>query len=219
MHKQKSLYFCEMGKRGFKILWMFSVFAVLFACEEEEQCTGCNLNPKIKLAFEATATKEHVENLVDEINEKIELFEDSLGTQLTDEVRISIQEQLITLRADSILVNEEYGILRAGEVKMESIEAKGALDGFEQFQDSVINNFSIPVDMHHDTSLYYFSYHGLVDTLQLVYQRNVTQTFDGVRMRISEIGVNEELSTFDSVQVKCYNTDCSNDLTRIYVYF
>ena len=47
----------------------------------------------------------------------------------------------------------------------------------------------------------------------------LVQSLDGVRMRLSNIVANDELSTFDSVRVKCYNVDCGNDLTTVYVYF
>lgn len=203
----------------YKGILIFCLLGFLFSCGTEEECPGCNLNPKIKLEFEPTGTKEYTATLVAEINEKIVLFEDSLDTELTDEVRANIQAKLDTLHADSILFNYDYSLFKVGKIEMGRIDAVNSLDGFEQFQDSIIRDFAIPVDMHQDTSTYYFTYHGLVDTLQILYQRDVTQTFDGVRMRLSEIEVNEELSTFDSIRVKCYSANCGNNLTTIYVYF
>lgn len=189
-----------------------------FSCEKEEECVGCNLNPKIKLKFEAAGTRDIADSILKEVNEKIIIFMDSLNSELSAEAKNSIIEELTLLRIDSAKYDGDLSLFQVGRTKMQSITAIGSL-GFEQFQDSIIRNFSIPIDMHHDTSTYYFSYHELVDTLQVYYQRDVTQTFDGVRMRISGIGVNEEMSTFDSIRVKCYNRECSNDITAIYVYY
>jgi len=198
---------------------IFCVAGFLFSCEEEEDCVGCNLNPKIKLRFEAIGSRLLTDTLIDEVNEKIVDIVDSLNNQLTTEERNILLDQLSILREDSINYNETNQLFLSRKINMNRIEAPGSAAGFEQFQDSIIRDFSIPVDMQHDSSIYYFTYHGLTDTLQLYYQRDIAQTFDGVRMRLSEIGVNEEMSTFDSIRVKCFNTDCSNDLTTVYLYF
>ena len=146
------------------------------------------------------------------------MLADSLEGQLSSEVRNKIIGELEKLREDSLRFDEDYNLFRASETKIDAIEAPGS-EGFEQFQDSIIRDFSIPVDPNSDSSTYYFHYHDLVDTLQLYYEREIIQNFDGVRMGIRDIRVNEDISTFDSVQVKCYNPECSNDLTYVYVFF
>ena len=146
------------------------------------------------------------------------ILADSLGGQLSAEDRTLILNKLDDLRSDSIKYADASDLFRTGQVRIDRIEAPGSL-GFEQFQDSIVRDFSIPVDMNNDISTYYLHYHGLFDTLQLSYQREIAQTFDGVRMRIYDIGVNQEISTFDSIQVKCYNSECSNDLTDVFIYF
>ena len=196
----------------------FIFIALLFACEEEEECVGCNLNPKIKLKFEALYSKPEIDSLFTSVKNKISVYVDSLSGQLSMDERKALEEELELLREDSLLFDESYNLFRIGKTKIDVIEAQGAKD-LEQLQDTIIRDFSIPVDMQRDTSTFYFTYHGFIDTLQLSYQRDIVQTFDGVRMKISDIGVNKEISTFDSTRVKCYNVECSNDRTTIYVYF
>jgi uncharacterized protein (DUF1499 family) len=204
-------------KLNIKLL-LYLIAVSFLGCQEEEVCVGCNLNPKIKIQFEAIETKQLTDSLLTEVKSKIAQFVDSLSTQLTDQERSELLEELSLLREDSIKYDEIYSLLRVGKTIIDVIDAPGALN-MEQFQDTVIRNFAIPVDMNHDTSTFYFTYHGFTDTLELHYQRSVIQNFDGIRMRLSDIGVNKEISTFDSIRIKCYNVECSNDRTTIYVYF
>ena len=176
------------------------------------------LDPKIKLKFQATGTKIVTDSIFSGIKDVMTQLSDSLEGQLSNEVRNSIINQLDILREDSIIYAEKYDLFRVGKARIDWIEAPGSI-GFEQFQDSIIRDFSIPVDLNRDTSTYYFYYHDLIDTLQLNYKREIVQTFDGVRMRLFDISINQELSTFDSVQIKCYKSECSNDLTNVFLYF
>ena len=199
-------------------LILFLVTVSFFGCQKEDECVGCNLNPKIKIQFDATETKQLTDSLFTEVKSKIAQFVDSLSTQITEQERSELLDQLSLLREDSIKYDEIYSLLRVGKTIIDVIDAPGALS-MEQFQDTVIRNFAIPVDMNHDTSTFYFAYHGFTDTLQLHYQRNVIQNLDGVRMRLTDIGVNKEISTFDSLRVYCQKGNCSNDQTTIYIYF
>ena len=204
-------------KLNIKLL-LYLIAVSFLGCQEEEVCVGCNLNPKIKIQFEAIETKQLTDSLLTEVKIKIAQFVDSLSTQLTDQERSELLEELSLLREDSIKYDEIYSLLRVGKTIIDVIDAPGALN-MEQFQDTVIRNFAIPVDMNHDTSTFYFTYHGFTDTLELHYQRSVIQNFDGIRMRLSDIGVNKEISTFDSLRVNCQKGNCSNDQTTIYIYF
>lgn len=197
---------------------LLGIAAFIFSCDVEEDCVGCDLNPKVKLEFKATGTRALYDSLLDAINEDISVFTDSLSTQLPDDVRSNIMELLSTLRVDSAKYDEAINLFRVGKIKIGTIEAMGSA-GFEQFNDSTIRDFAIPVNMQRDTSQYVFHYHDHIDTLQVHYQREITQNLEGVRMRIKEIAVNEEITTFDSVKVKCYSSNCSNDITTIEVYF
>lgn len=179
---------------------------------------GCNLNPKIKIQFEATTTKELTDSLLTEVKSKISIIRDSLSNQIDFKDSIDLVEELASLQEDSLKYDEIYSLLRVGKTQIDAIDAPGAMS-MEQFQDTIINSFALPVNMSHDTSTFYFTYYDFVDTLQLYYQREVIQNLEGVRMKIKGIGVNEEISTFDSVRVKCSNLDCTNDLTTVYIYF
>lgn len=203
-----------------KIISLFPLllFVLLFACKEEEDCVGCNLNPKIKLKFEAFYTKQLTDSLFNSVNTKISEYVDSLSGELSNEDRNALEEELKSLREDSLIFDGSYNLFKVGKTIIDAIEAPGST-GLEQLQDTTIRDFSIPIDMHHDTSTFYFTYHGFIDTLQIFYQREINQTFDGVRMKLSNIGVNKEISTFDSISVKCYNRTCSNDQTTISVYY
>ena len=199
-------------------LLLYLIAVSFFGGHVEDVCVVCNLNPKIKIQFEAIETKQLTDSLLTEVKSKIAQFVDSLSTQLTDQERSELLEELSLLREDSIKYDEIYSLLRVGKTIIDVIDAPGALS-MEQFQDTVIRNFAIPVDMNHDTSTFYFTYHGFTDTLELHYQRSVIQNFDGIRMRLSDIGVNKEISTFDSLRVYCQKGNCSNDQTTIYIYF
>jgi hypothetical protein len=192
--------------------------ALILGCNEEEDCPGCNLNPKIKLKFVPVNTKISVESAFTEVKEKMSAYSDSLENAVEPEIISSLTEKISALRSDSLHYDEIYNQLRVMKVLMDEITAPGAMN-LEQFQDSLIRDFAIPVDMQHDTSTFFFNYYELTDTLQIVYKRDIIQNLEGMRMRIYDINVNEELSTFDSVRVKCYKSQCSNDITMIYVYF
>ena len=204
--------------RKFIKILLFLFVALFFACEKDDECVGCNLNPKIKIKFEAITTKPYIDSLFTAVKEAIEEGEAQLMENLTVDDRKLIENTLTDLRVDSTILDEEYTLFRSNYTRIDLLEAKGS-SMTSLFQDTVIRDFAVPVDMQHDTSTFYFMYHELTDTLQIFYQRDVMQTFDGVRMKINEIGVNQEISTFDSIRVKCYNVDCSNDQTTIFLYF
>lgn len=191
---------------------------IFFSCVEEDDCVGCNLNPKISLKFVAQDTRETTDSLLEAVNSQIAEFTDSLLVQLTAEERSALVAALVGLREDSVKYDEESTLFRAGKTRISFIEAPGSTS-LEQFQDSIIRDFSIPVDMQSDTSTYYFGYHEHTDTIQLYYQRALNQTLDGMRMRLHSIGVNEQITTFDSVLVECNNAACTNDQTTVYIYF
>lgn len=192
--------------------------AAIISCVEEEDCVGCDLNPKIKVEFKALKTRTITDSIRAAIFNRIDEFKDSLETQLSDQQRILLETQLAQLQQDSLVYDELYGLFRSGKTRISYVEAPGS-KGLEQFQDSIIRDFALPVDMQHDTSTFYFGYHDFVDTLQVYYQRNILQTLDGVRMRLYGIGIDREISTFDSLRVKCHNSECSNDRTTIFIYF
>ncbi len=191
---------------------------LMIACNEEEACIGCNLNPKIKIKFESIWKKAQTDSLVNLANGELASIDSLLKGQLTAIEREVLENKLEIVKEEVVLLEDELSFFRSGKTRMDFIDASGATMT-NLFQDTVIREFSIPVDMHRDTSTYYFTYHGFTDTLQLMYQRKIDQTFDGVRMRLSDVGINTDINTFDSIKVKCYNLECSNDRTTIHIYY
>jgi hypothetical protein len=198
----------------------FSLFFILIlaACQDEEQCVGCNLNPKVKIRFEPINTKPYIDSLFTVVKAEIVEGEELLTEDLLAEERAIIENMLVELRKDSTYLDDQYTLFRSSNTRIDLLEAYGS-SMTDFYQDTVVRDFSIPVDMQNDTSTFYFTYHGFTDTLQLFYQRDVVQTLDGVRMKLNEIGVNQEISTFDSIRVKCNKVECSNDQTTIFLYF
>jgi hypothetical protein len=99
---------------------------------------------------------------------------------------------------------------------MDLIEGVGAENSYE---DTVVRDFALPINMHADSSVYYFIYHDLTDTLKLNYKRDIVQTYDGVRMKIIDLEVDRGMTTFDSVSVRCGDENCSNWGMNIEAYF
>lgn len=219
----KAIYLCRdrnfvFGMRSvFILLGIFYLF-ITSSCAPEDDCIGCNMNPKVKIEFEPEFTFELKDSLYTEVKTEIQKLVDSLEVQLSNDQITAIENALVDLRADSLTLAEAYTTLRSGKVQINEIMAPGS-NGLEQFTDSLISTFALPVDMQSDTSTFYISYHEFNDTLQLYYTRSIIQNLDGVRMQISNIGVNEEVTTFDSLRVKCGNSSCSNDQTTIFIYF
>ena len=179
---------------------------------------GCNVSPKVKVEFEPAFSQKLTDSLFTEVKSNIQLLVDSLsGTPTADQIS-EIEKALTELRADSLVLGTEYNFFRSGQVKIDEIMAPGSV-GFELFADTVFRSFALPVDMQSDTSTYYISLHGITDTLQLFYQRDIFQSIDGVRMQITDIGVNREVSTFDSLRLQCKSRSCSNDQTTVFIYF
>ena len=201
-----------------RIISWFVLILMIGSCEPEEECVGCNLNPKISIEFEPEFSLEITDSLFSGVKTEIAELVDSLTAELTTEQIAVFEEELISLRSDSISLSDAYTLLRSGKVQIHEILAPGSI-GLEQFADSLISEFALPVNMQSDTSTFYISYYEFIDTLQLVYERNVFQNLDGVRMKITDIGVNEEVSTFDSLRVRCGNSTCSNDQTTVYIYY
>jgi hypothetical protein len=192
----------------------FLFLLLIYACAEEEDCVGCNLNPKVKISFKAINTILLNDSLFTNVKKQIVDLVDSLGSDISIEQKEALVAEIEHLRADST----EFAIVRSGRVRIDALESPGA-ENLSQLQDTIIRDFSIPVDMRKDTTTFFFAYHGYEDTLQVFYHREIFQNLDGVRMKLKDIGVNKEVSTFDSLRVTCSNSECSNDRTTIYIYF
>jgi len=203
-----------------KIILISLVFCVslLYSCEEEEDCVGCNISPKIRVEFEPAFSQQRADSLLAQVRIHMQDLIDSLADSLSIEQQSEIEKKLTALRADSIVFGEEYSFFRSGQIKIDEIVAPGS-EGFGLFADSVFRSFALPVNMQADTSTYYISLHGLTDTLQMYYKRDIFQSIDGLRMQITNIGVSGEVTTFDSLRLQCNNRSCSNDQTTVFIYF
>ena len=201
-----------------KLASIYAIIIILFSSCEEKECVGCNLNPKIKIDFEASRSLELTDSLLRTVKIEIQRLVDSLAGELTQEQVIAIDRELLTLRSDSAVFGENYNLFRTGSARIDKIVAPGSV-GFEVLSDTIVRDFALPVDMQSDTTTFYFDYHGITDTLQLHYRREIIQNLDGLRMRLLDIVVNHEVTTFDSVEVRCANRTCSNDRTTIILFF
>lgn len=199
-----------------KIIPVLILFLML-SCTEEETCIGCNLNPKVRIKFETASLRSQTDSQLTVIKAGMKLLADSLQQELPEESRSMLQSELTSLRQDSLRLSEEFALFRSSRIRINEIEAPGSV-GLEQFQDTVVLNFAMPVDMKRDTTTFYFSYHGFLDTLQVHYNREVVQNLEGVRMKLINIGVNRGVTTFDSIRVQCNKRECSNDQTTIFIY-
>jgi hypothetical protein len=199
-----------------KIIPVLFLF-LMVACTEEEACIGCNLNPKVRIKFETASLRSQTDTQLTLVKAGIKLLADSLQQELSEESRNILQSELTSLRLDSLRLSEEFALFRSNRIRINEIEAPGSV-GLEQFQDTVVLNFAMPVDMKRDTTTFYFSYHGFLDTLQVHYEREVVQNLEGVRMKLRNIQVNRAVTTFDSIRVQCNKRECSNDKTTIFIY-
>jgi hypothetical protein len=200
-----------------RVLTVLLLCSTLLSCTEEEDCTGCNLNPRIRVKFEPVKLKAEADSIFTVVKNEISDLVDSLESDLTEEEIAVIQERLEALREDSTSLNEEVALFRAGRIRISELSAPGS-KGFADFQDSVVLNFALPVNMNADFTTFYLSYHQLIDTLQLEYQRQIIQDLEGVRMQLRDIGINFEVTTFDSVRLQCNRGICNNEQTTIHIY-
>ena len=191
----------------------------IYGCEE---CPGCEeriIESRVKIRFNAVETKDLTEEQLDSLSttilQQIELLDSSAFAQKQDSINIVINE----LREDSTKLDDWLTLFRSGRTLINSISGIG-VDDISAFEDTTVTkSFSLPVNMNEDESVYYFSYHDLTDTLKIQYEREIVQSLDGIRMRILELAVDESYTTFDSVQVNCIGSECSNQLSTIEIYF
>lgn len=211
------LYFCVSNMRQFIKLLPILFLCAISSCTEENDCIGCNLNPRVKIKFETAFLRAETEQRFTQVKSTINILRDSLLKELPQNTKDIILAELAILKEDSLRLGYDFELFRTNKIQIDEISAPGSVS-MEMFQDTVVFNFAMPVDMMRDTTTFYFSYHGFVDTLQIHYERSVIQNLQGVRMRLKNIGVNMETTTFDSLRVQCNRRECSNDQTTIYIY-
>lgn len=198
------------------IIVILGVFMMASGCDTCENCDPTHTDPRVKLKFVATVTSDMTRDTLESINLSLEEVRGQLELENNPDKIDSLQNVEAGLLEDSVYYGEWASLFRTGYTRMDLIEGVGAENSYE---DTVIRDFALPINMHADSSVYYFEYHDLIDTLKLSYNRDIVQTYDGVRMKVIELEVDREVTTFDSVSVRCGDENCSNWEMSIEVYF
>jgi hypothetical protein len=196
------------------VLLLFS----LASCEEEDECVGCGIDPKVTVNFDPTISRKAIEGQLTPINARIKSLRDSLKLELPEDLVTQVTNTLQTMRQDSSTISGPLLYFKSGKIRLVSVSAPGT-GSFEQWQDTVVNTVKIPVDMQHDTTTFYFNYHKHYDTLKVRYERELVQTLTGRRMVLRNLSVVHEKTSFDSLIFKCPGGKCSNDRATISVLF
>jgi len=192
------------------------VLLVTAGCDTCENCDPAHTDPRVKLKFVAAGTRDMTLDTLESINLSLEEVREQLELETDQDIIDSLQNVEAGLLEDSVYYGEWESLFRTGYTRMDLIEGVGA-ENF--YADTVIRDFALPINMNADSSVYYFAYHDLIDTLKLNYKRDIVQTYDGVRMKVIELEVDKDITTFDSVSVRCGDENCSNWEMKIEAYF
>lgn len=203
--------------KNLTFLILLTISAMIASCSEEDDCVGCNLNPGVKVKFETAQLRAEISGNLTETGKLITVLRDSLQKDLTAEQRSLVQNALVNARGDSAKFANQSAQLRSGRFLISELEASGAV-GMEYFQDTLVMNFALPVNMNSDTTTFFIAYYENMDTLQITYTRSIFQNLTGVRMRLSNIEINEIVTTFDSLRVQCSRGVCNNEATTIFIF-
>ena len=201
------------------LIYFFVVLLLVSpGCQEEDDCVGCGIEPTVTVRFDPSISKKSIEAQLVPIYARIKVLRDSLTLSLPDEIVTVITTNLQQLRQDSTTLNEPLAYFKTGKIRLSSVRALGTPD-FEQWQDTVLNTAKIPVDMLHDSTIYFFNYHEHLDTLQVRYEREIVQTLTGMRMTLHHLSVDFDNTSFDSLIFKCPGGKCTNDRASINILF
>ncbi len=203
----------------FRNLPVLAVFTLLFwtvACDTCDDCQGVNRDPRVKIKFLAVGTLEKTEDTLESINKMLQDVRDELELETDPDKIDSLKNEKDRLLEDSTKYAGWEELFRRGYTHMDLIEGVGAE---YPYVDTVIRDFALPMNMHADSSVFHFVYHDLIDTMKFRYKRDIVQTLDGVRMKLLEVKVVEDMTTFDSVRVHCRDDICSNWEMNIEAYY
>ncbi len=203
----------------FRNLPVPAAFALVFwlvACDTCDDCHGVNRDPRVKINFLAVGTLEKTRDTLEYIDESLQTVRDELELETDPDKIDSLENVRNVLLADSTKYAEWEDLFRRGYTHMDLIEGAGAE---YPYLDTVVRNFALPLNMHSDSCIFYFVYHDLVDTMKFRYRRNIVQTLDGVRMKLIELEVVRDMTTFDSIRVQCSEDTCSNWGMNIEAYY
>lgn len=196
---------------------LFIVMA-LASCEEEDECVGCGIDPRMIVRFDPSLSRKAIEARLAPVNVRIKSLRDSLKLELPEAILTKVTSSLTSYRQDSNTIADPLKYFKLGKIRLMSVSAPGT-GYFAEWQDTVVNTVKIPVNMHHDTTTYYFNYHEHVDTLQVRYDRELVQTLTGMRMALRNMKIVHENTSFDSLIFRCPGGQCSHDRATISVLF
>ena len=192
------------------------ILALVSGCDDCENCDNTARDPKVRLKFVATGTREMTRDTLEIISNSLGEIREQLETETDPDKIDSLSAEEIVLLEDSVYYSEWEVLFSSGRTHINLMEGVGAVNSY---MDTVVRDFALPINMHADSSVFYFVYHDLIDTMKLNYKRDIVQTLDGVRMKIIELEVDKDITTFDSVSVRCGDENCSNWEMNIEAYF
>ncbi len=188
---------------------------VVIACQREDPLVPVT-EPRVKMQLIPWGAKSKLNTMIAHNADSLKIRYNKLEATTDPEEQQVLLDELIQLRNDSIQFAEKKALYNKGKVLVEQIIGVGGPD-ISYLQDSLVTSFGLPLRPQTDTATYYFFYDDLADTLQLVYERNVLQTIDGIRLQMYDL--RDSRSTFDSLKIICRKRNCTNNESTIEAYF
>lgn len=194
------------------------IISGIYGCNECSDCVPRKSEPGIRVSFfadeELKETRRIFDSLVLVLKADRALL-DTIQPQYKDTLSLAME----SLISDSSLVALKIDHFVRGKTWIDEIGGLGSEAG-SHFADTLVDrNFILPLNMNGDKSVYYFHYFDRIDTLALEYIRTIGQNLDGVRMQISNLSIDKNLTTFDSVRLNCRRSNCINSESTIEIYF
>lgn len=201
------------------LLSTFTVF-VLWGCEEIEDPAGEAGPPEIKVDFEARESKDTTAMLFDSLSARVGelgLLLDSLREESPNDTVPVWQEldRLIPVRDSLEAVND---LFQRGQVRLDSLIAIGG-NYVEEYQDTVNAVFSLPLNIHSDSSAFVFMFHGLVDTIVFNYRKEVASGLDKVLVVASNVSARNTNPKVEILRYTCKDENCTSSEITYKAYF
>ena len=198
-----------------------SILVVLFLTQGCEECSDCaprQMDPAIQVSFYADESLSEALTILDSLVAVLES-----DRSLLDTISVQYRDTLISaielLVIDSAFFAERVDNFQDGNTLIDLLEGADMEPG-SHFADTLINkDFLLPLNANSNKSVYYFQYLGITDTLALVYSRSIDQNLDGIRMQIFDLKIDESLTTFDNIGLRCKRSNCSNNNSVVEIYF
>ncbi len=204
-----------------KILFLTLLVLVAWGFHGCEECVDCEprkSEPGIRVSFFADATLSETQMVLDSLVLVLKANRallDTIPAEFRDTLALAIESQ----KTDSSLFALRISHFKSGTTFMDEIGGIGTQTA-GQISDTLINrDFILPLNMNSDKSVYYFQYYDRLDTLALDYVRTIDQNLDGVRMKISNLSIDSNLTSFSIATLRCRKSNCSNNTSILEIYF